>query len=109
MMPLRSRVWRDGEVIASDFPLADLDGHLADPSTLTWLDLCDPEGEVLGQLAEELQLDPTRGRGRHRPAGATQGDPARRPHVPDLLHRLDGGERGRPAPSSRSAGSRPSS
>ena len=57
MMQLRSRVWRDGEVIASDFPLADLDGHLADPSTLTWLDLCDPEGEVLGQLAEELQLD----------------------------------------------------
>jgi len=57
MMQLRSRVWRAGELVASDFPLGDLDGHLADTSALTWLDLCDPEGEVLGQLAEELQLD----------------------------------------------------
>lgn len=54
---LRSRVWRDGEQVAADFPLAELDAHLADPHSLTWLDLCDPEGEVLGQLAEELQLD----------------------------------------------------
>ena len=58
MTQLRGRVWRDGTVVAQDFPLADLDGYLADPTALTWVDLCDPDGEVLGKLAEELQLDP---------------------------------------------------
>ncbi len=57
MTQLTSRVWRDGELVASDIPLTDLDGYLADPSALTWLDLCDPEGEVLEQLSGELQLD----------------------------------------------------
>lgn len=57
MTEISSRVWRDGDLVASDFPLADLDGYLADPSALTWVDLCDPEGEVLAQLAGELQLD----------------------------------------------------
>ena len=54
---LRSRVWRDGQVIATDFELDELDGHLADPTALTWLDICDPHGDVLARLAEELQLD----------------------------------------------------
>lgn len=57
MTQLRGRVWRDGTVVAADFPLADLDAYLADPSALTWLDLCDPGGEVLAQLAAELGLD----------------------------------------------------
>lgn len=57
MAKVRGRVWRDGELIASDFPLADLDAHLADPSTLTWLDLHDPEEALLAQLAAELGLD----------------------------------------------------
>ena len=39
MTGIRGRVWRDGRLVASDFPLADLDGHLADPGVLTWLDL----------------------------------------------------------------------
>lgn len=54
---LRSRVWRDGQVIATDFELDELDGHLADPTALTWLDICDPHGDVLARLAEELNLD----------------------------------------------------
>lgn len=57
MTQLTSRVWRDGELVASDIPLSELDGYLADAGALTWLDLCDPEGEVLSQLAEELRLD----------------------------------------------------
>ncbi|MFT4296877.1 MAG: magnesium transporter CorA family protein [Micropruina sp.] len=57
MTRVRGRVWRDGELVASDFPLADLDAHLADPTTLTWLDLDDPAEEVLAQLAGELGLD----------------------------------------------------
>ena len=57
-MQLRSRAWRDGELIASDFELSELDGYLADASVLTWLDVCDPHGSVIVKLAEELQLDP---------------------------------------------------
>lgn len=57
MTQLRSRVWRDGVVAVENFPLAELDGYLADPTALTWVDLCDPDGDVLGQLAKELQLD----------------------------------------------------
>ena len=57
-MQLRSRAWRDGEVIASDFDLSELDGYLANASVLTWLDVCDPHGSVIVKLAEELQLDP---------------------------------------------------
>lgn len=57
MTQVRGRVWRDGELVATDFPLADLDTHLADPATLTWLDLYDPQDEVLAQLAAELGLD----------------------------------------------------
>lgn len=57
MTQLRSRVWRHGEPIASDFALGDLDGYLTDQEALVWLDVCDPEGQVLGELAGELQLD----------------------------------------------------
>ena len=52
-MQLRSRAWRDGELIASDFDLSELDGYLADASVLTWLDVCDPHGSAIAQLAEE--------------------------------------------------------
>ena len=58
MTQLRSRVWRDGVVVVSDFPLADLDGYLADETALTWVDICDPAGDLLATLAEELRLDP---------------------------------------------------
>jgi magnesium transporter len=54
----RSRAWRDGTEIAADFPLEDLDKWLVEPDTLVWLDLQDPEREVLDKLASELDLDP---------------------------------------------------
>ena len=57
MTQVRGRVWRDGRVIATDFPLDDLDTHLADDTALTWLDLHDPAEEVLAQLAAELRFD----------------------------------------------------
>lgn len=57
MTGIRGRVWRDGRLVATDFPLAELDGHLADAAALTWLDLRDPEEAVLAQLASELALD----------------------------------------------------
>jgi len=54
----RSRAWRDGTEIAADFPLGDLDKWLAEPGVLVWLDLQDPERDVLDALAVELELDP---------------------------------------------------
>lgn len=54
----RSRAWRDGAVVAEDFPLSDLDQWLAQPDVLVWLDLVAPDPSVLNQLAEELRFDP---------------------------------------------------
>lgn len=44
--------------IAADFPLEQLDRWLDEPGVLVWLDLCDPEPQVLDTLATELDLDP---------------------------------------------------
>lgn len=54
---VQGRVWRDGAVVGRDFPLADLDRHLADPHSLVWLDIADPEPAELRALADELGLD----------------------------------------------------
>ena len=54
----RSRAWRNGVEVAADFPLADLDHWLAEPNMLVWLDLVQPEPDVLASLAGELGLDP---------------------------------------------------
>ncbi|MBK8461183.1 MAG: magnesium transporter CorA family protein [Micropruina sp.] len=58
MRSIRGRVWRDGVVVAEDFPLEQLDQWLADPTALVWLDVCEPEKALLDQLASELALDP---------------------------------------------------
>jgi len=55
---LQGRVWREGRSVRQDFPLEELDGLLADPGCLVWLDLVDPEPALLTELARELALDP---------------------------------------------------
>ena len=55
---VRTRLWRDGRLEAEDFPLGEISDHLADDGCLVWLDLCDPDHELLLQLADELTLDP---------------------------------------------------
>lgn len=54
---MQGRRWRDGVLERGDITLAELDGSLADPRALVWLDLVDPEPEILATLAEELNLD----------------------------------------------------
>lgn len=54
----RSRAWRNGDPVAEDFALTDLDHWLGRPDTLVWLDLLRPEPQVLAALARELKLDP---------------------------------------------------
>lgn len=55
---MRSRVWRDGALVATDFPLTELSEQLADEQTLTWVDLLSPDHSDLELLAEELGFDP---------------------------------------------------
>ena len=52
----RTRLYRNGVLEAEDFPLADVSDHLEDPSTVVWVDVCEPDREDLAAIAEELQL-----------------------------------------------------
>lgn len=53
-----TRLWRDGQVVEEDFPLSQVSEHLDADGSLIWVDLCDPDRAELGQLAQELGLDP---------------------------------------------------
>jgi magnesium transporter len=55
---IHTRAWRNGKVVADDFPLSELDGWLAKKDTLVWADLCAADEDVLNQLAEEIGLSP---------------------------------------------------
>ncbi len=57
MSTVQGRTWRDGVLEHNDIGLAELSELLADPQLLTWLDLVNPEPEVLAGLAEGLSLD----------------------------------------------------
>ncbi|MFN8036151.1 MAG: magnesium transporter CorA family protein [Acidimicrobiia bacterium] len=51
-----TRAYRDGALVAEDFPLEDVSDHLERDGTVVWVDLCPPEPELLHQLAHELGL-----------------------------------------------------
>jgi len=55
---VRTRLWRDGRVEAEDFPIEDVSDHLQEEGALVWLDLCEPDHDLLLRLADELTLDP---------------------------------------------------
>ncbi|HMS38406.1 MAG TPA: magnesium transporter CorA family protein, partial [Arachnia sp.] len=57
MSMVQGRTWRDGVEERDHVPVAELSELLADPRSLVWLDLVDPEPELLASLAEELTLD----------------------------------------------------
>lgn len=54
----RARLWRHGRLAEEDFPLGQLDVHLAEPDSLAWVDLVAPDPQMLAQLAEELGMTP---------------------------------------------------
>ncbi|HEY5150286.1 MAG TPA: magnesium transporter CorA family protein [Mycobacterium sp.] len=54
---VRTRLWFDGELKAENFPLADVSDHLNEDGALLWVDLCNPDHEVLCELADELGFD----------------------------------------------------
>lgn len=55
---VRSRVWRNGELEAEDFPFEKISQYLEQDGCLVWVDICDPDSQQLRDLATELTLDP---------------------------------------------------
>jgi magnesium transporter len=53
---IHTRAYREGALIAEDFPLADVSDHLATADVVVWVDFCRPSHEQLLQLATELDL-----------------------------------------------------
>jgi magnesium transporter len=54
----RTRLYRDGTLIAEGFPVEEISDHLADGAVTVWLDLRDPDPEDLEVLGEEFGLHP---------------------------------------------------
>lgn len=50
-----TRAWRDGRLIARDFPVADVSDH-REAGALVWVDLCDRNERDLELIVEELGL-----------------------------------------------------
>lgn len=53
----RTRLWFNGELKAENFPLADVSEHLHEQGALVWVDMCNPDHQVLCELADELGFD----------------------------------------------------
>jgi magnesium transporter len=53
-----TRLYRDGVLELTDFPVADISDHLHDPAATVWLDFCEPTREDLAAISEELGLHP---------------------------------------------------
>ncbi len=51
-------MWRDGNVIAENFPFEEISDYLSRDDCVVWVDVCDPDHARLKQLAGELSLDP---------------------------------------------------
>src|SRR5215472_7336541 len=54
----RTRLYRDGTLIAEGFPVEEISDHLVDSEVTVWLDLRDPDPEDLEVLGEEFGLHP---------------------------------------------------
>jgi magnesium transporter len=54
---VRTRLWFNGELKAENFPLGDVSDHLNEDGALLWVDLCNPDHDVLCELARELDLN----------------------------------------------------
>jgi magnesium transporter len=52
----RTRCYRNGVLTDEDFPVEDVSEHLAEPSSLVWIDLCAPDVSDLQLVADELGL-----------------------------------------------------
>ncbi len=55
---IRTRVYRNGNLAAEDFPAEQISGMLDEPDTVVWLDLFAPSENDLTLVAEEFGLNP---------------------------------------------------
>lgn len=55
---VQSRLWRNGELEAENFPFEKISDYLDQDGCLVWVDICDPDSQHLRDLADELTLDP---------------------------------------------------
>ena len=53
---MRTRLWSDGALKAENFPLDDVSTRLTESGALVWVDVCNPDSELLTKLAAELGL-----------------------------------------------------
>ncbi|WP_169987320.1 magnesium transporter CorA family protein [Microbispora sp. H10836] len=51
-----TRLYRNGNLEAEGFPVADVSEHVKDPSAVVWFDMCAPTEEELQAISEELGL-----------------------------------------------------
>lgn len=58
MNGVRTRCWVRGELVEEDFDLARVSDLLALDDHLVWVDLCDPDHDLLRQIADELSFAP---------------------------------------------------
>jgi len=54
----RTRLYKNGTLVAEGFPVEEISDHLADGEVTIWLDLRDPDAEDLQVLGEEFGLHP---------------------------------------------------
>ena len=54
---IRTRVWRNGQLEAENFPFEQVSDYLGEPDCLVWADLLCPDEDTVCQLADELSLD----------------------------------------------------
>jgi magnesium transporter len=54
----RTRVYRDGNLVAEGFPVAEISDHLEHDGSVVWLDLHDPDMDDLAVLIDEFGLHP---------------------------------------------------
>jgi magnesium transporter len=52
----RTRLYRDGVLVAEGFPVRDVPRHLADPAATVWLDLCRPRPDEFAAVGDALGL-----------------------------------------------------
>jgi magnesium transporter len=53
---VRTRLYRDGKLMLTDFPVADISEHLDIDGSLIWLDLCGPTPADFDMIGEEFGL-----------------------------------------------------
>src|SRR5690242_20903966 len=52
----RTRLYREGRLVAEDYPVADISDHLGDERAVVWLDMCEPTQADFNAISEELGL-----------------------------------------------------